>query len=207
MIIYVYPDKLVYDALKRKLDSIGKGQNMEEAMRRAINEVAPEAREHLYSATKRKYTVKRSAFKKSDIKIKKATKNRPVAVLQVKGPSMKIRDAYKNRKNGKRKAAQTQILKDGAMKPLELKANGKTYKAFLATMESGHTGIFQRMPKKYMKVYSTSGWRKGREAIRELVSISRATAAGKAYDVNVAEDIQEDLRIRMLKHINSVLGE
>ena len=89
------------------------------------------------------------------------------------------------------------VIKSGAMKELELKANGKSYKAFLAKMKTGHEGIFQRTPGKYMKGHSSSGKTKGR----------KAKAAEMVYEKgNLYTDLQEEISYRLLKHMNAVIG-
>lgn len=106
-----------------------------------------------------------------------------------------------------RKSAGAMVIKSGAMKELELKANGKSYKAFVAKMKTGHEGIFQRTPGKYMKGYSPSGKTKGREAIKEIMAMSKAKAAEMVYEKgNLYSDLQEEISYRLLKHMNAVIG-
>lgn len=194
----IEPDKVAYDSILKRVENAGK--DTKEVMKRAINETAAEAKNNLHSETKKTYTIKASQFKKSDIKKKSATAGRLAATLSAKGATVGIRAGYKNRINGKKKAAQAMIRKDGAMKELELSSGGKTYKAFVARMKTGHEGIFQRVPGSKMK--SGHG-----EKIKELVSISKSKAMEQVYKNGMEREIQEDLSFRMLKHMNAVIGE
>lgn len=199
MIIKVEPAEAMFLAMQKRLDDLGKGDRAREVMQKAINETASWMKERTYEATKEMYTIKANSFRKSDLKLPKASKTRLRAVIEVKGYTLSLRKAYRSRKNTKRKAARALVKNSGAMKELELKSDGNSYKAFLATMASGHEGIFQRVPGKKMRSAS------GREAIKEILAMSRAKAVEKAYMEKVDPD-KNELYYRLHKHINAVIG-
>ena len=207
MRIQIAPNQAALDAIQKRLSEMGKEDTFGNVLKKAINEVATAGKNLLYSETRSEYTIKPVEFKKSDIVRKGATARKLIATLSVRGETPGIRKAYKTRKNSKRKSAGAMVIKSGAMKELELKANGKSYKAFVAKMKTGHEGIFQRTPGKYMKGYSPSGKTKGREAIKEIMAMSKAKAAEMVYEKgNLYSDLQEEISYRLLKHMNAVIG-
>lgn len=95
-------------------------------------------------------------------------------------------------------------------------SGGHAYKAFIATVTnedgegdvSEYTGIFQRVPGKYMKDHQPSGKSKGREAIKKIVSMSNAKAAESAYQKRgLHGEFQDELIFRMLKHMHAAIGD
>lgn len=208
MIIKVEPYKATLDAIEERLTEMGKESGMHKAMKKIINEVAGVGKELIYAGTKESYTIRSRVFKKSDIVKKSTSSKHPGATLTIKGMPAGIKEGYQSRKNGKRKGASARIIKGSAMKELKLISGGHAYKAFLATMKSGHTGIYQRKPNEYMKRYKpVDGERKGREAIKEMMSMSKSKAAEMAYkNKSIYTSIQEEIRYRLLKHMNAVIG-
>ncbi len=196
MMVEITPDKVTFEAIEKRLKDLGKGDQVNDVLKKAINEVSTEVKNRMHSETKDMYTIKASAFRKSDIK-KKTRKQE--TVLTVSGARLGIRKAYKTRKNTRRKAAGAMIRMDGAMKNIDLNAVGRSFKGFLATTHSGHEGIFQRVPDKKMKNAS-------KEAIQEITAMSRSKAAEKAYQERIEEDVQDEIRFRLLKHMNTVIG-
>lgn len=208
MIVKVEPYKAMLDAIESRLAEMGQEKNMQSILKKSINSVARTGKEKLHAETKRYYTIKGKVFKRSDIVMKSTSQRHPGATLIVKGLRVGIRSGYASRKNDKRKGASAQILKTSAMKELKITYGGRSYKAFLATMKSEHTGIFQREPVKYMKKHQpVTGKNKGREAIKEITSLANAQAAGIAYmRSGLHGDLQEEFVYQMLKHMNAVIG-
>lgn len=208
IVVKIEPYKAMLDAIESRLTEIGQEKNMHDILKKSINAVAKTGKEKIHAETKSYYTIKGRAFKKSDIVMRGTSSRHPGATLTVKGLRIGIRSGYASLKNGKRKGASTQVLKTSSMKELTMTYGGRTYKAFLATMSSGHAGIFQRIPDKYMKKYRTiTGKRKGREAIKKITSLANAQAAGMAYmRSGLHGDLQEELVHQMLKHMNAVIG-
>ena len=84
---------------------------------------------------------------------------------------------------------------------LTIHNNGSVYKAFLAKMKSGHEGIFQRVPGKKMEKDPK------KQAIKEILSLSKSKAAEMVYEKNgVYAVIQEEMVLRLHKHMNAVIG-
>lgn len=208
IVVKVEPYKAMLDAIENRLTEMGQEKNMHNILKKSINAVAKTGKERLHEETKDYYTIKSRVFKKSDIIMRATSSRHPGATLTVKGLRIGVRSGYASRKNGKRKGAGAQILKTSAMKELKITYGGRAYKAFLATMKSGHTGIFQREPEEYMKKHKPiEGKRKGREAIKEITSLANAQAAGMAYiRGGLYGDLQEELVYQMLKHMNIVIG-
>lgn len=206
MIIRIEPYQATLDAVQKRLTEMGKEEGTYAVLKKAINEVAGSGKELIYTETRARYTIKRSAFKKTDV-VKKAMTARQGASLTVKGVTPGIWEAYKTKKNGKKKAAQGMVLKKSTMKELETSAGGKSYKAFVARMKSGHEGIFQRVPGKIMKTHPATRTSKGREAIKEIMSMSKAKAAEVVYEKNnVYAKLQDEISFCLLKHMNAVIG-
>ena len=70
MMITVEPSPALYLALKKRLEEMGKGDRAKEVLQKAIKEMAHSTKLRLHSETKAIYTIKRSAFKQSDIRVK-----------------------------------------------------------------------------------------------------------------------------------------
>lgn len=208
MIIKVEPYKATLDAIEERLTEMGKEENMHNVMKKAINEVAGVGKDLIYAGTKERYTIRSRAFKKSDIVKKSTSSKHPGATLTVKGEPIGVKEGYQSRKNGKRKGASAQVIKGSGMKELTITSGGRAYKAFLATMKSGHTEIFQRKPNQYMDKYKpVTGKSKGREAIKEILSLSKSKAAEVAYKKQgIDTKLHEEITYRMLKHMNAVIG-
>lgn len=206
IILKIEPYQAMLDAIEGRLTEMGKENNMNNILRKSINEAASEGKEKLYVETKGYYTIKSRAFKKGDIVKRVASSRNPVATLTVRGEPLGVRKGYASRKNGRRKGASVQIIASSSMKELTLTSGGRAYKAFLATMKSGHTAIFQRVPGKYMKAHS-SGKSKARESIKEILSLSKAKAAEMVYEKQgLYSELQEEISYRMLKQMNAVIG-
>ncbi len=209
MMIKVEPYKATLDAIEERLTEMGKESNMHNVMKKAINEVAGVGKDLIYTGVKGRYTIKSSAFKKSDI-VKKATSSKhPGATLTIKGESIGVKEGYQSRKNGKRKGASAAIIKGSTAKELKLTSGGRAYKAFLVAFKnrdddgniiSEHTSIVQRVPGEYMK-------NKKKEKIKKMVSLSKAKAAEMVYEKQgLYTKLQGETTYRMLKHMKAVTG-
>ena len=190
------------------LEEMGKESSMHNVMKKAINEAAGVGKDLIYTETKGSYTIPSRAFNKSDIVKESTSSKHPGTTLTVRGETIGVREGYQTRKNGKRKGASVQVARGSGMKELKLMSGGRAYKAFLATMKSGHIGIFQRKPNEYMDKYKPiAGKSKGREAIKEIVSLSKSKAVEMAYEKQgIYTKLQEEVIFRMLKHMNAVIG-
>lgn len=222
MIVKVEPAQAAYDAMCKQLGKFGKRGVAHEVMRKAIKETAQSVKRILPEDTREMYTIKRSAFKKSDIKVDRVSTRLSGAILRVAGPTMGIRKNYRNRKNAKKKSASVMVKKDGRFKDLTLNESGKEYKAFVATLknktkggeEISHDEILRREPGKYMKndkrplptKRMPKKKRKPREAVKVFHSLSRSKAAEMAYKHKVSGEASSELIYHMQKCINEVIG-
>lgn len=209
MIVRIEPYQATLDVIQDRLTEMGKGSSMREVLKKAINDVSAQTKESLHQKTREEYTIKRSAFKKSDVKREAAKKNKLESMIRVAGKMLGLRAGFKTKKNSKKKAAQAMVLTKSAMKKLEITSGGRPYKAFVASMKnvsksgavSSHTGIFRRIPGKYMKNYPN------REKIGEIMAISKAQAAGMVYVRNsMWAEIHNEMSSQLLKHMHAVIG-
>ena len=87
------------------------------AVCRGVNKAAVTGRKFIANEIRATYTVKYGGLLKA-MPIKKANWGNLTAIIKSSGPPLEIKK-YKTRKNTKRKASQVQILKAGALKPIE----------------------------------------------------------------------------------------
>ncbi len=207
------PNRVSYDAIQKRLEDMGKADSMRNVMLNAINELALDTKERTYQETTGMYSIKGAKFQKADLK-KRTSKKQMEAVIKISGPTLGIWEGYEASGNEGEKGASAMIKKAGGMKSLEVKAGGRTYKAFLATIKNGHTEIFRRKSDKFMREENRPQptkriprkKRKKREAIEKLITLSRSKAAEMAYKKNIQADMQNELIFRMQKHMNAVIG-
>jgi len=205
MIISVTPYLTTLDAIEKRLTEMGKGDRTNEVIKKAINEVAGIGKKEIWKGVKHKYTLKEFAAK--DVKRRSYSAKRQGAILTVTGPILGVLEHYETAPNTDEDAAMVKIYRESALKALEIHNGQSVYKAFVARMSSGHVGIFQRVPGKYMKKHMPGRNTKGREAIKEILSLSKAKAAEMVYERDGLEaKLQEELVIRMHKHMNAVIG-
>lgn len=196
MIINVEPRKPAYEAIMKKLDSVGTASKT--AVKDAVNDTAKNLKEELYVEVKGTYSIKNSQFRKADIVRKNATKCQITATITVKGYTPSLYDSYKFYKNTKHKAVRAMIKKASGKRDIQL--SGGNYKAFVATMINGHTGIFQRKPGTRMKKGTNN-----REKIKQINAMSKSKAAEVAYREQLQENTEERLNLMLQKHMNLVL--
>ena len=154
---------------------------------RALNKTAVSARVRLANRAQQAYTVKTGGFKK-DMDIKKANSGNLVAEIRSEGKPLKIvKFKYSGSKSS---GAKADITRSG-LKAL-IKGN---IKAFVATMNSGHNGIFQREGQ-------------ARLPIKELYSNSVPKMIGSEKRVYGIEkkNIDSDLKKYMEAQIKLLVG-
>lgn len=213
IMVKVEPVQATYDAVFGRLEKMGKEGYAREIMQNAIRETAKQAAGRLPKETRKMYTIKQKDFNNSDVKVSRVTRKRMEAILTVKGEVKSLRE-YRSRENGKRKGASAMVRKDGSMKELVDTYGGRKYKAFFATMKSGHEGMFKRNPKKNMKDKRPKPTkripkkkRKPREAIVDQLAMSRTKAAEVAFREEMYTDTSNELIYRLHKRMNAVIGE
>ena len=198
MIISITPYVTTLDAIEKRLTEMGKADSMNTVLKQAINEVAGIGKRQIREGVSREYTLK--VFTAGDVKKRSRNTGHPSATLIVKGAPLEVSKYYEHRDNGAEHGAMVRILKASEMKQLEIRSRNRVYKAFLARMKSGHEGIFQRIPGKTMKGTN-------REAIKEIMSLSKAKAAEMFYEKSgLYTELQEELVLRLHKHMNAVIG-
>ena len=151
-------------------------REMKRGLKKILNEMAKQTREEIHAKSRKRYTLKVGEFRKSDIRVRKATVLRLEATLTVSGPTESIK-SYRNKENTVRKGVRAQVLKGSGWK--ELKMKDGSLKAFVAGVTKGHEDtvhidVFQRV-------------RKSRLPIRKINSPGRA----KISDV-LFRDMQEE---------------
>ena len=168
-------------------------------LKKAVNETASKGKKEIWKGVKHGYTL--STFAAGDIKKKSYSARNPSAVLTVTGPALGILKNYETAPNDNEEAAKLKVIKKGALKTLVVHDSTRAYKAFVATMKNGHEEIFQRVPGKKMKSNPK------KEAIKEIMSLSRSKAAEMVYQKNgLYTEFQAELTFRLLKHMHAVIG-
>ena len=139
-------------------------------------------------ARKQRYALKKSGTFSRESKVIAAKTSKLEATVLASGPKHKLYE-FTSRQNTARLAARAKVLKESPLKALEV----DNRKAFVATMESGHQGIFQRKTK-------------GRNPIVELVSPTAADMFGRvARKPEVAELVYDMLEKEVEKRIEKAL--
>lgn len=199
IVVSARPSSVAIDAIEKRLAELGKETRMNDVLKKAINETASKGKRDLWKGVKRTYTLK--GFTAGDVKRKGYSARHQGAVLTVTGPVLGILENYETVPNVDEDAAKLQVFRSGALKALEIHNSSSVYKAFVARMRSSHVGIFQRVPGKQMKGNPK------KQAIKEIMSLSRSKAAEMVYEKNgIQTELQEELMVRLHKHMNAVIG-
>lgn len=199
IIVNARPQSAAIDAIEKRLTEMGKGGSMDTVLKKAINEVAGVGKKEIWKSVKRKYTLE--GFTAGDVKRKGYSARNPSATLTVTGPVLGVLQNYETAPNNSESAAKLRIFKAGALKELVIHNSKSAYKAFVAKMSSGHEGIFQRVPGEQMKKNPK------KQAIKEIMSLSKSKAAEMVYEQNgLHSAMQEELVVRLHKHMNAVIG-
>ena len=137
---------------------------------------------------KQRYALKKSGTFSRESKGIAAKTSKLEATVLASGPKHKLYE-FTSRQNTARLAVRAKVLKESPLKALEV----DNRKAFVATMESGHQGIFQRKTK-------------SRNPIVELVSPTAADMFGRvARKPEVAELVYDMLAKEVEKRIEKAL--
>ncbi len=199
VVVSAKPSSVAIDAIEKRLNELGKESRMNDVLKKAINETAAKGKKELWKGVKRTYTLKE--FTAGDVKKKSYSARHPGAVLTVTGPVLGIVKNYEMMPNVDKDAAKLKVFRSGALKALEIHNSTSVYKAFVERMKSSHVGIFQRVPNKRMKSNPK------KSAIKEIMSLSKSKAAEMIYEKNgMHTELQEELIVRLHKHMNAVIG-
>lgn len=203
------------EQVERKLGAFK--QKAPKVLKLAVNDTARKARSRLAKEAQKKYAIKGVALNKY-MHIKFGSNSNPAATIYVKSKTIPL---YKfKRRSGtlgsgryfnptlKRyqigkggRGAQGQQLKDSSLRAFELDDGGGKRKAFIASMGSGHTGIFQRR----------AGKKRGdKKEVKELMGSSIPVMIGsekRVYGV-VEPHIKSDLKEAVNRHVSrAIRGE
>ena len=167
----------------------------DQALKKALNLTARQARERLAQKAQETYAVKKTSFRK-EIKIRSATTNRMSASLLASGRAKELLDfkvspATVQKGNKRPKITKGKVLKRSPMKKLQI----GELKAFVVRFSNGHKAVAQRRSKQ-------------RYPIKNLLSPSVPVMLGNARRVYgiVEPYIQDDLE-RNLEHFVSMALE
>lgn len=201
MIIHIEPYQVTFNAIEKRLTEMGKKDVMNDVLKKAVNEVAKLARERLYEETTERYTITSDVFTQKDIKKRADNKGQtPSVKITLKGPPVGIRKGYATRANSGRQPAGVSVVRKSGLRDLQFPSGRRVYKGFVAKMNEGHEGIFQRVPGEHMKNS------KNREKIKEIHSLSRAKAAAIAFaESGLSRELQSELAYSMHKHMNAAI--
>ena len=103
MIVRIEPYQATLDVIQDRLTEMGKGASMREVLKKAINDVSAQTKESLHQKTREEYTIKRSAFKKSDVKREAAKKNKLESMIRVAGKMLGLRAGFKTKKTARKR--------------------------------------------------------------------------------------------------------
>lgn len=206
-------DQNQFEEIKKALTGSEKSF-VSESLKKSINETAKSGQTLLLKEAKKAYTIKVGGFKK-DMSIDKATKRKLYAVIRTKGKPNPLYQ-FRKKDNTDKDPAKAKVLKESKLKELEYKGR----KAFIATMPSGHVGIFQRLNnqdrKKQEDLYSNRWYSSGkkthrkvkRNAIKQLYGVSTPQMIGNEKKVygKVAERMGLSLQEGVEKYMDKMLG-
>lgn len=130
-------ESVEFDKISKRLASIPK--DAPKILATALNQTARDAQKLLLKEAKDKYTIKPKYFNKGSqgLQIRKATTRTLSAMLDSKGAPINI---YNFKIRATETSTRASVKKGGGMKNLLI---GNRW-AFVQTMKSGHTGVFQR---------------------------------------------------------------
>ena len=133
------------NAIFRKLENKG---TQNEAMKKALNMTAKQARDRLAAEAQKNYVIKKVSFRK-EMKIKSATTATLTARIVSSGSpndivNFKVSPATVRTGNNRPKIVRGKVLKSGSLKPLQKGG----IKAFLVRFSNGHKAVAQRARRK-----------------------------------------------------------
>ena len=134
-----------FDKISKQLASIPK--DAPKILATALNQTARDAQKILLKEAKDSYTIKPKYFNKGSqgLQIRKATTRTLSAMLDSKGEPI---DLYNFKNRATETSTRASVKKGGGMKNLLIEDRW----AFVATMKSGHTGLFQRAGKSRLPI-------------------------------------------------------
>lgn len=177
------------------------------AMARAINRAAATAKTEASRKIRETYYI--SGKNVSDvIKVaRKASASDPVAIIRVRSGPIALSKFKVTPKNPPKKRGKTVVAR------VKKGSGGEIAHAFVARMESGHVGVFNRVSGRYMRGHEPrarvrgAGRTKGRQFITQRYGPSVAQMAGES---SVTRHIEQKaigkLDERLTHEINRILG-
>lgn len=186
-LLWIDTDETFTDIVSR-LDKLPYEIPKERILKTALTATARQARKQLIKDNKQRYALKKSGTFSRESKVIAAKTSKLEATVLASGPKHKLYE-FTSRQNTARLAVRAKVLKESPLKALEV----DNRKAFVATMESGQQGIFQRKTK-------------SRNPIVELVSPTAADMFGRvARKPEVAELVYDMLAKEVEKRIEKAL--
>ena len=186
-LLWIDTDETFTDIVSR-LDKLPYEIPKERILKTALTATARQARKQLIKDNKQRYALKKSGTFSRESKVIAAKTSKLEATVLASGPKHKLYE-FTSRQNTARLAVRAKVLKESPLKALEV----DNRKAFVATMGSGHQGIFQRKTK-------------SRNPIVELVSPTAADMFGRvARKPEVAELVYDMLAKEVEKRIEKAL--
>lgn len=167
-------------------DAAGKEKQVRKELKSAVNDMAKKLKGELYDGVKSSYTIKSGQFRKSDIRLKKATSSRISALLTIEGGPVSARSGYRSRKNSARNAAKIEVKKGSGLKEIKMKSGN--LKAFVTGVDTGHTGV------NHIDIFQRIG--KGRFPIKTIYGPGRAKLSEGVYE-ELREQKESELSRRL----------
>ncbi len=201
-------DKNSLKSIELKLDNMS--AKTPDVLKKSINDTAKKLKGDIKVEVKKNYTAKVGGINKA-ISIKKATNKQIVAIVTATGRPIPLAQF----KNIAKDSVRAKAIKKNKLKPLTLAGadhNGKDLKSFVAKMNNGHVGIFQRTPGKSMKGHGSRTLKngrktKGRDAIKQFYGNSIVKMVGNEHLVYpiLERKANDYLKESLEKHIAKVL--
>jgi hypothetical protein len=121
----------------------------EKALSRSLNKAVKGIRTDAVRSAREEYVAKAKDIR-STIRLKTSRSNNLTASAVSRGQRIDLYKFKIRKQNAKQKRpVMVQVKNDGTMKPL--------FRAFVATMKGGHTGIFERVGKKQLPIIALTG--------------------------------------------------
>lgn len=173
--------------IKKLLKQLGnKGPDV---LRMAINDTARKARAGIPKNVSKIYTIKQKDFKQFET-VQFATKARLTAKINIKSQVLTVYKYFQSKPNVPGiggKGARIKVMKNSSFSEVG------TPKLFVATMRSGHTGVFQRRP----------GKKRGEhKEIREMLGPSAPNMVYNRINGVYDEEYQRELNDYLMQRIH-----
>lgn len=198
-------DPAMLETIERALGSLK--SESRRVLKNAVNATAAQARKDLAAQAKKAYTAKKSALTKA-MKKKNATVARPVAVINITGQPLELKQF---KVTAPRSGVKAKVLTGGALRTIQ-SLTGTRAKAFVTKFSSGHVAVVQRQDGKQYKTLKGRARRRAKYGpyadmtqIKKLMSVSAPKMIGdvkRVYGVlqpTIYRNLMTNIRVQIDK--------